>query len=180
VFGLGCCDGILENILTLSHFSRFSYVAPILASVYEGGDIQNVWIVKIPSIHHLSRYERLAKKGEIDLKMIMTPESSGAIADFSGDEQVTPRPSLWLRIPVVFQLEQALSVLKKLGYRLSVINSVFPDIPLEQLKQSHFFWARCNQEGLGIGVLLVFKAHGFIMPNSNQAWHFELHNMDQL
>jgi hypothetical protein len=34
-----------KNILSLSHFSRFSYVAPLLASVYEGGDIQNVWIV---------------------------------------------------------------------------------------------------------------------------------------
>ena len=138
--------------------------------------------------------------------------SSAYLPKRMGDEQSNPRPSLWLRIPVVFQLGQALSVLKKLGYRLSVINGVFPNIPLEQLKQSPFFCARCNQEGLGVGVLLVDKAgvvsmpkgfsiqsyeppsqgesmnilkdileaHGFIMPNPNQAWHFELPNMDQL
>lgn len=34
-----------KNILSPAHFSRFSYVAPLLASVYEGGDIQNVRIV---------------------------------------------------------------------------------------------------------------------------------------
>jgi len=138
--------------------------------------------------------------------------SSAYLPKMMGDEQSNPRPSLWLRIPVVFQLGQALSVLKKLGYRLSVINGVFPNIPLEQLKQGPFFCARCNQEGLGVGVLLVDKAgvvsmpkdfplqsyeppsqdesmnilkdileaHGFIMPNPNQAWHFELPNMDQL
>lgn len=137
--------------------------------------------------------------------------SSAYLPKRIGDEQTTPRPSLWLRIPVVFQLGQALSVLKKLGYRLSVINGVFPNIPLEQLKQSPFFCARRNQEGLGVGVLLVDKAgvvsmprgfslqsyeppsqdesintlkdileaHGFIMPNPSQAWHFDLPNMDQ-
>jgi len=75
-----------KNILSLSHFSRFSYVAPLLASVYEGGDIQNVWIVLknrayiiYPGINH----ERLAKEGKLDLKTIMAPEPSGAITDFS-------------------------------------------------------------------------------------------------
>ena len=138
--------------------------------------------------------------------------SSAYLPKRMGDEQTTPRPSLWLRIPVVFQFGQALSVLKKLGYRLNVINGVFPDIPLEQLKQGPFFCARCNQEGLGVAVLLVDKAgivsmprgfslqnyeppsqdesinilkdileaYGLIMPNSNQAWHFDLPNMDQL
>jgi hypothetical protein len=104
--------------------------------------------------------------------------SSAYLPKRMGDEQGTPGPFLWLRIPVVFQLGEALSVLKKLGYRLNVINGVFPDIPIDQLKQGPFFCARCNQEGLGVGVLLVDNAGVVSMPRGFSLQSYEPPSQD--
>jgi len=44
------CAPSSKNILPLTHFSRLSYVAPLLASTYGTGEIDSVWIVKMARI----------------------------------------------------------------------------------------------------------------------------------
>lgn len=144
------------NVHSVAHFSRFSYLAPLLASAYERADVQSAWVAGKNHAYAVCPGKNpgaLAKEGKLNVEIMLCPNPSSAITNFS------PENSLFKYRPA-YKVVQRQALLRAYGHKTKKEAQ-----PVDELTSlpSH-----------------ILGAHGFVMPNPSRVRHFELPNMDQL